>query len=61
MGVIERLDAEQTVQAMPELIDVLQDAVDGAASVGFLPPLSIEEAHSYWQYTPDKRLNGKSL
>lgn len=49
VSAIARLDANQTVEALPELIDVLQDAVDSGASVGFLPPLSTEEAHSYWQ------------
>ena len=27
---------------------LLQDVVDGGASVGFLPPLSAEEARAYW-------------
>ena len=27
---------------------LLQDVVDGGASVGFLPPLSAEEASAYW-------------
>jgi len=31
------------------LIALLQDCVDSGASVGFLPPLSTEEAASYWQ------------
>lgn len=30
------------------LIALLQDCVDSGASVGFLPPLSTEEAASYW-------------
>ena len=31
------------------LIALLQDAVDGGASVGFLPPLGAEEARAYWE------------
>ena len=31
-----------------ELIDLLQDAVDSGASVGFLPPLTREVADEYW-------------
>ena len=27
---------------------LLQDVVDGGASVGFLPPLSTDEAAAYW-------------
>lgn len=46
---IEQLNEMQTVQALPELVSLLQDAVDGGASVGFLLPLSTEEANSYWQ------------
>jgi ribosomal protein S18 acetylase RimI-like enzyme len=37
------------MQALPELVSLLQDAVDTGASVGFLLPLTTEEAHSYWQ------------
>lgn len=32
----------------PELINLLQDTVSSGASVGFLPPLSEEDAHQYW-------------
>ncbi|MBF6595011.1 MAG: GNAT family N-acetyltransferase [Thermaceae bacterium] len=30
------------------MVALLQDVVDGGASVGFLPPLSVEEAQAYW-------------
>lgn len=33
---------------LPQLIELLQDAVDSGASVGFLPPLSEAEARHYW-------------
>jgi GNAT superfamily N-acetyltransferase len=42
------MTAEQGRAALPELIGLLQDAVDSGASIGFLPPLSDEEAHTYW-------------
>jgi hypothetical protein len=32
----------------PHLIHLLQDTVAGGASVGFLPPLSAEDAQQYW-------------
>jgi ribosomal protein S18 acetylase RimI-like enzyme len=46
---IERLDAAQTAEALPELVCLFQDAVASGASIGFLPPLSTEEAEHYWQ------------
>lgn len=46
---IEQLDQTQIGQTLPELVSLLQDAVDSGASVGFLSPLSSVDAHSYWQ------------
>ncbi len=46
--VIERLTSEQIHAYLPDLIRVLQDSVDGGASVGYLPPLSDEQAQQYW-------------
>ncbi|KAB2864105.1 MAG: GNAT family N-acetyltransferase, partial [Anaerolineae bacterium] len=40
MITIESWTAEQLGKAMPEFIELLQDSVDGGASVGFLPPLT---------------------
>ena len=34
---------------LPQLVHLLQDTVASGASVGFLPPLNIEEAQQYWQ------------
>ena len=34
--------------ALPELLDVLRDAVEAGASVGFLPPLTDTEGRAYW-------------
>jgi acetyltransferase len=42
------MDAEQARAVLPELVALLQDAVAGGASIGFLPPLSDEEATAYW-------------
>ena len=33
---------------LPQLVDLLHDAVDSGASVGFLPPLLAAEAQHYW-------------
>lgn len=45
---ISRLSAEQATRLLPDLVTLLRDAVDGGASIGFLPPLSYQEAESYW-------------
>lgn len=44
--IIARLDARRESPALAEL---LIDAVDSGASVGFLAPLSLETAQDYWQ------------
>lgn len=46
---IERLDAMQARSALPQLVDLLHDALDDGACLGFLPPISNEETRSYWQ------------
>ena len=44
---IEALSAESARALEPALAALLKDSVDGGASVGFLPPLDIEEAGRY--------------
>jgi acetyltransferase len=39
---------EEEKLVLPELISLLQDAVASGGSVGFLPPLSTEDAQQYW-------------
>jgi acetyltransferase len=46
---ILRLNAAQAEQRLPELAALLQDAVNGGAAVGFLPPLLLAEAEAYWR------------
>src|SRR5258708_34709307 len=46
---IVRLNAAQAEQRLPELAALLQDAVNGGAAVGFLPPLLLAEAEAYWR------------
>ncbi len=48
MRSIERLTAQRARDLLPELITLLQDTVDSEAAVGFLPPLSEEEALEFW-------------
>jgi len=46
---IESLTAEGVAAHEAGLARLLQDAVDGGASLGFLPPLGDDEARAYWQ------------
>ena len=46
---IRRLSSGETEALLPDLAALLQDTVAGGASVGFLPPLSIEAALEYWR------------
>jgi GNAT superfamily N-acetyltransferase len=50
---IEALDREAARRYEPALIALLQDSVDGGASVGFLPPLTLTEAKAYWRTVAD--------
>lgn len=45
---IERLGAVGAEAYFDRLVDLLQDVVDGGASVGFLPPLAALDARVYW-------------
>jgi acetyltransferase len=51
MTTIEQLTAGQARAFVQELADILCDSVDDGASVGFLPPLSRDEAGAYWSET----------
>jgi len=46
---IRVLSFTEAANYFPSLIDLLIDAVNSGASVGFLPPLTIDEAGKYWQ------------
>jgi acetyltransferase len=45
---LETILTEQGHAMLAELITLLQDAVASGASIGFLPPLSEDEAREYW-------------
>ncbi|GHO45640.1 GNAT family N-acetyltransferase [Ktedonospora formicarum] len=47
-SMIGLVDSQEGEALLPELINLLQDSVNSGASVGFLPPLSEQEAHQYW-------------
>ncbi|MGH8071595.1 MAG: GNAT family N-acetyltransferase [Candidatus Entotheonellia bacterium] len=48
MYTIQRLEANYAAKWVPQLVALLQDAVDSGASVGFLAPLSNADACQYW-------------
>ncbi|MCI1189071.1 GNAT family N-acetyltransferase [Hymenobacter sp. DH14] len=47
--IITSLSAAEARPLLPQLYELLRDAVDSGASVGFLPPLPAAEADEYWQ------------
>jgi len=46
---IASLTAEQAEKNIDQLAGLLMDAVESGASVGFLPPLGMEQALTYWR------------
>lgn len=46
---IVSLDSAEAAAQLPALVELLRDAVDGGASVGYLPPLDPAEAEAYWR------------
>lgn len=46
---IKQLTPQELEALIPQMVPLLQNVVDNGASVGFLPPLSSEEAAEYWQ------------
>lgn len=46
---IYSLNPESAIELLPKLTTLLQDAVASGASIGFLPPLTHEDAINYWQ------------
>jgi len=62
MGVaIECLAAEAAVRLRRPLAELLEDAVDGGASIGFLPPLASGEADAYWSTVVDALRDGSRV
>lgn len=49
MITIDSLTAKQAEAVLPELIALLQDAVEGGASISFVLPLNMEVAQNYWR------------
>ena len=49
MNMIIRLTPEEAEKNVHQLVDLLIDAVDNGASLGFMPPLGEAEARAYWR------------
>jgi acetyltransferase len=49
LATIEQITTAPTPADLTGLVELLQDVVDGGASIGFLLPLSDQDARSYWQ------------
>lgn len=49
MHAIERLTETQARAVLPELVALLQDVVQGGASIGFIDPVSADVAEAYWR------------
>jgi acetyltransferase len=45
---IKLLSVEEAKHCVPELIELLRDGVNNGAAMGFLAPLSYNEAEKYW-------------
>lgn len=61
MPEIIALDADNARRLQPDLVALLQDAVAGGASVGFLPPLAADEASAYWEGVSTDLTAGKRV
>ena len=46
---IERFNADQALEILSDLVVLLQDVVNAGGTIGFMPPISNEEASTYWQ------------
>ncbi len=58
---VETVIPEDRHALLPELIGLLQDSVASGASVGFLPPLSEEEAYRYWDSVLEEIVEQKRI
>jgi acetyltransferase len=47
--VIVRYTAEQAESDIEQLVDLLIDAIESGASIGFMPPILRADAFSYWR------------
>src|SRR5579872_3173165 len=53
--------AEQAEQNINQLAELLMDAVESGASIGFLPPLKHAEAVAYWKDVMSAMAGGRRV
>lgn len=58
---VRLLDRQQTLDALPDLCEVLSDCVNGGASVGFMLPFGPNDARSFWQDVAEAVGRGTTL
>lgn len=46
--IVRSIPAAQLEASLPALVELLIDAVNGGGSLGFMPPLTREQARTYW-------------
>lgn len=56
---LRALDARDALAGLGDLCELLMDAVDGGASVGFLAPLGRDRTMAYWQGVADEVSRGR--
>lgn len=61
MHKVVRLSEEEARPIVPQLVALLQDAVEGGSSVGFLPPVAFETAEAYWHEVLGEVAAGKRV
>jgi len=61
MWKIQELKTTPSLDLFSQLVDLLQDAVDSGASVGFLAPLSTADARNYWMASLEEVARGERV
>ena len=61
MITVRLLDARQTLDASPELCEVLSDCVNGGASVGFMLPFTPDDARDFWADVAEAVAQGRVI
>jgi acetyltransferase len=61
VNALRELTANELAGFQNDLADLLCDAVDSGASIGFLPPVLRNEANSYWESVKQAMRNGSRV
>ena len=61
VNALRQLTANEVAGCQNGLADLLCDAVDSGASIGFLPPVLRNEANSYWESVEQAMRNGSRV